>query len=85
VAQDNARVELSQGSHFFHNVMSLGVQYFNLPFTGSRFVDWDWLRQQPAVEEGRYFRHLRLSRPLQAKVDGLTSRGVILKPAETPA
>jgi len=85
VAQDNARVELSQGSHFFHNVMSLGVKYFNLPFTGSRTIDWNWLGAQPAVEETRHFRHVRLSRPLVAKVDGLTSQGVVLKPAESPA
>jgi hypothetical protein len=81
-AQDNVRVELSQGSHFFHNVMSLGVKYFNLSLSGLRRIDWDWLARQPAVEETRFFRHLSLHSPLLVKVDGRTSRGVILKPGD---
>jgi Pyruvate phosphate dikinase, AMP/ATP-binding domain len=80
--QDNVRVELSQGSHFFHNVMSLGVKYFNLSLSGLRRIDWDWLAQQPAVEETRFFRHLSLHSPLLVKVDGRSSRGVILKPGD---
>ncbi|HEX9013499.1 MAG TPA: PEP/pyruvate-binding domain-containing protein, partial [Anaerolineaceae bacterium] len=31
-AQDNVKVELSQGSHYFHNIISLGVKYFLLPY-----------------------------------------------------
>ena len=84
-AQEKARVELSQGSHFFHNLMSLGVKYFNLPFSGPHRLDWDWLGRQPAYEETRFFRHLRLPRPVLVKVDGRSSRGVILKPKDTPA
>jgi len=28
---ENVSVELSQGSHFFHNIISLGVNYFSIP------------------------------------------------------
>jgi hypothetical protein len=75
--QDNVRVELSQGSHFFHNIMSLGVLYFTLPINTPYHVDWEWLRQQPVVEETTFLSHVKLAQSLQVKVDGRVSRGVI--------
>ena len=78
-SQENARVELSQGSHYFHNLVNLGVFYFTLPFTSPYTVDWDWLNEQKVVEETQYLRHVQLPHPIKIKVDGRTSRGVILK------
>jgi hypothetical protein len=75
--QDNVRVELSQGSHFFHNIMSLGVMYFTLPFNTPYRIDWEWLRRQQIVEETTFLNHVRLPQSLQVKVDGRFSRGVI--------
>jgi hypothetical protein len=72
-------VELSQGSHFFHNLTSLQVCYFSIPHTGKYKIDWNWLNQQPAVTETTYVRHIRLSDPLRIKVDGRSGRGVIKK------
>ncbi len=82
VAQENARVELSQGSHYFHNIVNLGVKYFLMPFTSPYKLDWAWLERQPAVEETRFLRHVCMEQPLQIKVDGRSSRGVIYKPGE---
>jgi hypothetical protein len=79
-AQENVKVELSQGSHYFHNIISLGVKYFTLPFNSQHKIDWEWLNQQEVVEETRFIRHVRLPKPLQVKVDGRNSRGVIYKP-----
>jgi hypothetical protein len=79
VAQENARVELSQGSHYFHNIVSLGVKYFNLPLSHQHKVDWSWLEGRESVEETRFLRHVRLPEPLHVKVDGRHSRGVIYK------
>ncbi len=78
--RDDVRVELSQGSHFFHNIVSLGVKYFNLPMTSRRAVDWPWLARQPAIEETAFLRHVRLPRPLIVRVDGRAGRGLIAKP-----
>jgi hypothetical protein len=80
VAQENARVELSQGSHYFHNIVSLGVKYFNLPFSHQHKVDWNWLEGRDCVDETRFLRHVRLPEPLRVRVDGHHSRGVIYKP-----
>jgi len=68
---------LSQGSHFFHNITSFKVFYFSLNPEDKYRVDWDWLKNQPVVQETDFVRHVRLSAPLTIKVDGRTSRGVI--------
>lgn len=69
--------DLSQGSHFFHNLISFGVQYLSVPHTGGRAVDWAWLDALPPVHEGDLVRHVRTPRPLDVRVDGRARRGVI--------
>jgi hypothetical protein len=76
--QDNVRVELSQGSHYFHNIINLGVIHFSMPFTGPYRIRWDWLKSQAMASEKQYTRHVRLSAPLRIKVDGRSGRGVIV-------
>jgi hypothetical protein len=77
--RENARVELSQGTHYFHNMVNSGVMYFLLPFSCQYKIDWEWLNEQPVVEERQFLRHVRLSQPLRIKVDGRHSRGVIAR------
>ncbi len=76
---ENMNVELSQGSHFFHNITCFRVLYFSLPYTGEFRIDWNWLEQKETVCETEYIKHVKLDSPLQVKVDGRTGRGVILK------
>jgi hypothetical protein len=78
----NVRVELSQGSHYFHNVISLGVKYFNLPLDSTCTLDWAWLNEQESVEDTEYFRHIYTHNPLLIHVNGRTSRGRILATAD---
>jgi hypothetical protein len=80
--RENARIELSQGSHYFHNVINLGIKYFSLPFASPYQINWDWLEKQTVVEETAFIRHIQLAHPLQIKVDGRNSRGVIRTPDE---
>jgi hypothetical protein len=77
--RENARIELSQGSHYFHNVINLGIKYFTLPFSSSYQIDWDWLKRQDVAEETQFLRHVRLSDPLKVRVDGRNGRGVVYK------
>lgn len=74
------RAELSQGSHFFHNVTSFRVFYFSLPESRRQDLDWEWLAVQPAESESELVRHLRLAAPLAVRVDGRSGNGVLLKP-----
>ncbi len=80
VAQENVNVELSQGSHYFHNIINLGVLYFCMKPGSSFKVDWDWLVQQPHRTETEFLRHIALEQPLQVKVDGKQGLGFIRKP-----
>jgi len=75
----NMNVDLSQGSHFFHNLTSFNVSYFSIPFTSDFKIDWDWLEEQPTIQESQYVKHIRLNEPLEVKVDGRLSRGIIHK------
>jgi hypothetical protein len=71
-------VELSQGSHFFHNLSSFRASYFMVQH-GRRFgINWDWLNTQPVVQETELIRHVRPTERLSVRVDGRTARGVIL-------
>ncbi len=74
-------VEPSQGSHFFHELISRRVGYLCLPTWGAEdsFCDVDWLLSQPLVWEGKHVRQLRLSAPLTAYLDGTASRGALLR------
>ena len=72
-------VDASQGSHFFHNMISFRVQYFTVHHAGARGIDWAWLDAQAAEEETRFVRHVRLAAPLRVRVDGRRGRGVILR------
>jgi len=78
-ALENMNFEMSQGSHFFHNVTGFSVLYFSIPFNGAYSIDWKWLEEQPFVKETQYVKHLRLKQPVMIKVDGKTGKGVINK------
>ena len=79
-------VELSQGSHFFHNLSSFRASYFMVRHDGPFPIRWEWLNRQPVVRETELVRHVRPRTPLLVRVDGRTARGVVLaKDTELPA
>lgn len=74
----------SQGTHFFQNLVSFQVGYFTImPGDTPDFVDWTWLEEQPAVEAGRFVRHLRFDQPIVVKMNGVKKEGLVLKPNST--
>ncbi len=81
-ASAGRRIEMSQGSHFFHNVSSFGVSYFSVPDTPEGAIDWEWLSAQPAESETTWLRHVRLPKPLRVEVDGRSGRGIIFRRKE---
>jgi hypothetical protein len=70
-------VEMSQGSHFFHNLLSFRVSYLSVPLDGRGRIDWDWLEALPARAEGEWVRHVEVTGGLEARVDGRSGRGVV--------
>jgi hypothetical protein len=71
------QVDMSQGSHFFHNLTSFQVPYFSVPQGGKGRIDWTWLERQPAQGETEHLRWLRLEKPLVVRVDGRQGRGYV--------
>ena len=70
-------VDMSQGSHFFHNVACLQVLYFSTDKTARHPVNWSWLTGQNVEQESQFVRHVTLTKPLHIKVDGRSGWGVI--------
>ncbi|HWR15742.1 MAG TPA: PEP/pyruvate-binding domain-containing protein [Terriglobales bacterium] len=73
----NMNVELSQGSHFFHNLSSFDAKYLMLRYDGRFRINWDWLNRQPVADETEHVRHVHLAEPLDIRVDGRSGRGLI--------
>jgi hypothetical protein len=71
-------VELSQGSHFFHNLSSFRASYFMVQHGRRPGINWDWLNRQPVVHDTEFIRHVRPTEPLSVRVDGRSARGVVL-------
>lgn len=69
------RADPSQGSHFFHNITTLGITYATV--SESDFIDWNWLASRPVADETAYVTHLRLDQPFILKVDGRSSKSVM--------
>jgi len=75
------RVTPSQGSHFFQNLTAFQVGYFTVnPDAGEGSLDWQWLADQPAMEEEGCVRHLRFAHPPRVVMNSKASQGVIFKP-----
>jgi hypothetical protein len=73
--------DLSQGSHFFHNLLSFHVLYISVEHYGPHRIDWEWLGRQSAVQSTDHLTHVRLPEPLEIRVDGVSGRGVIRRHA----
>jgi hypothetical protein len=71
------RAEPSQGSHFFHNISTLGINYVTVTDNGEDFLNWNWLTSLPIANETPFVAHVNLDKPFVLKVDGRSSRCVM--------
>ena len=75
------KVDPSLGSHFFHNVTSMNIGYFDIPCnSAANFIDWEWLRSHKAAHRSKHLVHLRFEHSLVAKMDGRNRISVVFKP-----
>ena len=75
---DNLKADPSQGSHFFHNITSLGISYLTIRENSEDFLDLKWLKSVPPESETDFLRHVKLDRPITLKIDGKNSRAVLI-------
>jgi hypothetical protein len=69
--------DLSQGSHFFHNLIGFQVLYLSVRHSGRYRIDHEWLDRQETIAETEHVKHVRVAAPLQILVDGRHGIGVI--------
>ena len=70
---DKLKAEPSQGSHFFHNMIAIGINYITVREHGDDFLHWDALTCLPRIEQTGLVVHARAQKPLGLKVDSQNS------------
>lgn len=78
VTRPDMNVDVSQGSHFFHNVSSFRVGCLAVRHDAGKQVDWRRLETAPTIAESGFVRHVRLPVEVVVKLDGRRRRGVVL-------
>jgi hypothetical protein len=79
-AMEHFQVDASLGSHFFHNVTSLNIGYFTVPYPrGTSILDFEWLRRQPVLNRTGCLVHSRLEEPIHIVMDGRRSASAVFK------
>jgi hypothetical protein len=81
VATDGFNIDPSNGSHFFHNITSLGLAYLTISNKedDKNFIDWNWLKDLEAIYEDKFIKHIKLKNPLKTIVNGKKGKAIILK------
>jgi hypothetical protein len=75
------RIDPSQGTHFFQNLTSFKVGYFTInPFINDGYYDLEFLKNQPAIYEDEYIKHIHFDNHIEIKIDGKRNHGLIKKP-----
>ncbi|HCY85698.1 MAG TPA: hypothetical protein DHV36_11235 [Desulfobacteraceae bacterium] len=67
----------SQGSHFFHNITALGINYFNVGHHNGDLMDTLRLAGFKTVQETPHVVHVKAPKELTLKVDGRSGKGII--------
>lgn len=73
-------LDASLGSHFFHNVTSMNIGYFAIPFeTEHSFINFDLLAEAEVIQELKHTKHVRFPTPLTITMDGKKQTAIISK------
>jgi hypothetical protein len=78
-AAPGLHADMSQGAHFFHNLLGFRVGYFSVPEGGAGRVDWAWLEALPRRVEGEWVVRAESPVPLTIRLDGRAGRGVVAR------
>ncbi len=73
------RTEPSQGSHFFHNVVSGGLYYLTVNEADGGFINLEWLRSQPNMFCSKWARLVQIPTGISIRVNGKTRQGIVFK------
>lgn len=77
---DDFVIDPSYGTHFMHNVISLGIGYFILNhITKEGEINQDWFNSRKDQAETKYLKHIVLKKPLDIRIDSKTGQGFVLR------
>ena len=80
------RVTPSQGTHFYQNLVSLGIGFLTVnESAGEGVVDWDLLGEISEVSSDGVVRLLRFDEPILAVLNGRKRKGVLAIPRQPAA
>ncbi len=68
--------EPSQGTHFFHNMTSLGIHYITINDQND-YIKYDWLNKLSVKQETKFVKHIEFTGRMTIKVDGKSSKATI--------
>ncbi len=72
------RIDPSQGSHFFHNMVSMNIGYFSIAsYSHKDFIKWESIRN-PSQKISKHFYHYKAEKPFIIKMDGRNRIYVIM-------
>ena len=69
-------IDPSQGSHFFHDMISSQVGYI-ITKKDKGNIDWNWLDSLKLIEEKEDIKHIETPIELEAIIDGEKSKAII--------
>jgi len=79
-------IPISQGSHFFQNIISFGLGYMTVSAEEtkqSEIADYAfWDTQRAVSHDTQFVRHIQTEAPLEIVVDGTSRHGVVMKPGK---
>ena len=72
------QIDASLGSHFFHNVTSMNVGYFSVPYQAENAkLKMEALEQQKLIHETEFVKHVYFSKPLTVLMNGRERKALI--------
>jgi len=73
-------VDMSQGSHFFHNLTNLKIPYLCIDNNNDDdFLNWNWLNSISKIKNQKIVKSITLEDPLKILIDGKNHTGIIYK------
>ncbi len=84
VSMEEFPLDASLGSHFFHNVISMNVGYFSVKHNDLiDYINWEELDKCELINETRYFKHVRFTKPLEVIMDGKKRASLVYMPKKS--
>ena len=78
---EDFQVDFSQGSHFFHNIVTSNIGYLHIKHSKEdQFINWEWLNKQEIVTDLEFVCHVRTKEPLIVRIDAQKRDGIIVEP-----